>query len=381
MKIDAALIKLIDNLLAQPIAMHGIFIDITDSIVGGYMLSQAFYWSKRTTTPDGWFWKTQKEWQKETRLTRREQDSARKILLGLYDSEGNPVWEEKLKGVPAKLHFRLNLEALYRVMAEFESAQEAEKDSPQFGGNVQTGLADAVQTGLAHVVQTSLATGVQTLSTENTSETTTETTIIDHGDERATDGTSQAAASEASSVMAAVQAPTPSCAAPLPVEHTIVASTETPAPYVSMKEAMARAQAVIDAAVKETTPSVVLPPVDPQIAALTKILTDVGVGVNSYTFDLYKDLVVEHGLPAVIAGIKIAAENGKQQSFKYVSACVVNAAKGTTNVSHKHAGSTNGQASHASGSGSGQGAGEDAGRKPRRVLDPAKVALFSGRSV
>ena len=227
--------------------------------------------------------------------------------------------------------------------------------------------------------------------TKSTQEITQEsTTDHDHGDERATSGTSQAAASEASSVMAAVQAPTPSCAAPLPAatavaaEHTIVASTATvtpePAPYVPMKEAMARAQAVIDAAVKETTPYVVLPPVDPQIAALTKILTEVGVGVNSYTFDLYRDLAVEHGMPAVIAGIKIAAENGKQQSFKYVSACVVNAAKGTTNVSHKHA-ATTGQAVNASGSGSGQGAGENAGRKPRRELDPAKVALFSGRSL
>jgi len=120
--------RLIHNLLAQPIAMHGIFIDITGSLVGGYMLSQAFYWSQRTSTEDGWFWKTQKEWEKETRLSRREQDTARKILAGLYDSEGNPVWEEKLKGVPAKMHFRLNLEALYRVMAEYEQKAKGNKE-------------------------------------------------------------------------------------------------------------------------------------------------------------------------------------------------------------------------------------------------------------
>ena len=243
--------------------------------------------------------------------------------------------------------------------------------------------------------------------TEVTCEVTTEVSSLDHDhgdDERTTDdvqttdpliteivdrrakanganGTAHATPSEALPVMEAVQAPSPQVSPdPLPVEHTIVASTATPAPYVPMKEAMARAQAVIDAAVKETTPSVVLPPVDPQIAALTKILTEVGVGVNSYTFDLYRDLAIEHGMPAVIAGIKIAAENGKQQSFKYVSACIVNAAKGTTNVSHKHTGSA-GQAVNASGGGSGQGAGEATGRKPRRELDPAKVALFSGRSL
>lgn len=79
--------------------------------------------------------------------------------------------------------------------------------------------------------------------------------------------------------------------------------------------------------------------VDPQVAALSKLLTDVGIGLNSYTWEQYQDMVVEYGMQAVIAGVQIAADNGKQNSFKYVSACIVNAHKGVgaPNVSNKHA--------------------------------------------
>ncbi|MGL1664079.1 hypothetical protein ACSTJP_00070, partial [Vibrio parahaemolyticus] len=70
------------------------------------MLSQALYWSKRTNDPDGWFYKSQVEWEEETGMTRYEQEGARKALIKLG------VLEELKRGVPCRLHYRVNMKAL-----------------------------------------------------------------------------------------------------------------------------------------------------------------------------------------------------------------------------------------------------------------------------
>jgi hypothetical protein len=75
------------------------------------MLSQAIYWSRRTRK-DGWFYKSQKEWEEETGLTRREQDTARRSL------KATGFWEEDLRGVPATMNFRVNVEKLLSTLAE-----------------------------------------------------------------------------------------------------------------------------------------------------------------------------------------------------------------------------------------------------------------------
>lgn len=82
------------------------------------MLSQAFYWNgKIPESRKGWFYKTQKEWTEETCLSRREQETARKTLLA------TGIWEEKLEGIPAKLHFRINLAALYAKLVVLSKKQ------------------------------------------------------------------------------------------------------------------------------------------------------------------------------------------------------------------------------------------------------------------
>jgi hypothetical protein len=87
------------------------------------MLSQALYWAKRTKAADGWFWKTAEEWQEETYLTRTEQATARKQLKRLS------CWHEELRGVPAKLFYRVDLDELDRLLFENKDA-----------GNVQASL-------------------------------------------------------------------------------------------------------------------------------------------------------------------------------------------------------------------------------------------------
>lgn len=101
-----------DEFLDKPVAYHRIFKLVAESVAAGVMLSQAHYWSMRAKLPDGWFYKTVDEWEDETGLTRYEQETARKKLKGLG------FWQEELRGVPAKLHFRVDRPLLREAMVE-----------------------------------------------------------------------------------------------------------------------------------------------------------------------------------------------------------------------------------------------------------------------
>lgn len=76
------------------------------------MLSQIWYWSSRTKDKDGWFYKTQEDWEKELGLSGFEQKRIREIMktMGLL--------EEKLKGLPRRLHFRLIKSKLLELLKE-----------------------------------------------------------------------------------------------------------------------------------------------------------------------------------------------------------------------------------------------------------------------
>ena len=92
--------------LDRPIAFHRVFVEWTGSVNAALMFSQAVYWTKRTSDASGWFYKTQEDWTEETGLTRFEQEGARKLL------RKSGMWDEKRKGIPAKLHYRLKVEKL-----------------------------------------------------------------------------------------------------------------------------------------------------------------------------------------------------------------------------------------------------------------------------
>lgn len=98
------------KLLRRPIAFHRVFAQITSSATAGLFLSQLFYWSEHTNHPDGWFYKTAEEWEQETTLGRREQETARKKLRALG------IVEEKKADLPRKLYFRLNREKLVQAV-------------------------------------------------------------------------------------------------------------------------------------------------------------------------------------------------------------------------------------------------------------------------
>lgn len=111
----------LDRLLDRPIAFNPAFKKITGRTSAAVWLSQIYYWSKRTNDPNGWFWKTAKECQEETGLTDNEQKTAREICVKLG------VVEEKLKGVPATMHYRLIKSRMYELLGvQFPTEQETE---------------------------------------------------------------------------------------------------------------------------------------------------------------------------------------------------------------------------------------------------------------
>ena len=161
----------LNTLFDRPIAFHRCFVTITGSVTAALMLSQAFYWSKRTSLPDGWFYKSQAEWHEETGLTRREQETARKVLRNLG------IFSEKLIGIPATLHYKINqdvLSDLLKNLPEKEQKTQSNIDAIKYGANVQTGMA---QTSILDDTKRTNWNGANEHTiTENTNRDYTETT-------------------------------------------------------------------------------------------------------------------------------------------------------------------------------------------------------------
>ena len=157
------------NLLDRPIAYHRPFAAISGSICGGVFLSQAFYWSQRTSDPDGWFWKTQEQWFNETFMSRYEQETARKKLIAIG------VLEQKRQGLPAKLFYRIDREALEVKMQNY-----ADK------------YVEIPHTGVMDSSRQVSGKPADNLCTENTSESTSEinTPLTPKGEEIAANQTS-----------------------------------------------------------------------------------------------------------------------------------------------------------------------------------------------
>lgn len=108
------------DILDRPIAFQRVFVKVTGSITGALLLSQAVYWQKRTKGEDGWWWKTQEEWEAETGMTRRELEGARKDCIEAG------ILEYQRKGLPAKGFYRVNVAALHEAL-EAKVAKEREE--------------------------------------------------------------------------------------------------------------------------------------------------------------------------------------------------------------------------------------------------------------
>jgi len=122
-KVNQQIAAVVQGILGERIVAYSAGISkAVGSVTAGVLCSQLVYWQPRTQNPEGWFWKTQQEIYDETGLTRFEQESARKVLKRFG------IIEEKLMGVPARMHFRVDLVRLGHVVAG------------QFDGNPQPSL-------------------------------------------------------------------------------------------------------------------------------------------------------------------------------------------------------------------------------------------------
>jgi len=98
---------------------------------------QLLYWHGKGKLPGGWIWKTQADITEEIGLSRREQEGARRRLVAAG------ILEEDLRGVPATMHYRLNLDTLAKIAeTAFSMHQTAKLDCTKppnlYGAFVQT---------------------------------------------------------------------------------------------------------------------------------------------------------------------------------------------------------------------------------------------------
>lgn len=93
------------------VAFRIIFAQISNgSLKAGLLLSQMLFHAQCGQDEDGWFSRTREELERETCLSRHEQDAARAELRGLG------FIEERRVGIPAQMSFRLNFTLIIEAM-------------------------------------------------------------------------------------------------------------------------------------------------------------------------------------------------------------------------------------------------------------------------
>jgi hypothetical protein len=117
--------------LGRPVAYYPKLALCLGSVNSTLLICQLFYWEgKQDDQSEGWIYKTQKEITEETGLSRRESDTARRIL------RKKNIIDDKLRGVPPKIHFRVHRKALDDLWESWLKAPN------QDGGKRQIDLAE-----------------------------------------------------------------------------------------------------------------------------------------------------------------------------------------------------------------------------------------------
>lgn len=111
----------------RPVAYYPKLVKVAGSVNAAIFLSQLGYWTPKASDPDGWVYKTQVEWEAETGLTRWEQETARRQL------RERGILTEIKRGMPARLFFRIDVDALTASWDEAFNAQDVEKPQARKG--------------------------------------------------------------------------------------------------------------------------------------------------------------------------------------------------------------------------------------------------------
>lgn len=117
---------LLDLLGQTPIVFHRCYVDITGSVTAALWLSHAIYHiTENATEEDSWFSKSQSAWEQETGLSRREQETARKLLVRL------DILKERRPGLQRPMQFQIDFDILMqRLQAQSEIGSRQFTASP-----------------------------------------------------------------------------------------------------------------------------------------------------------------------------------------------------------------------------------------------------------
>jgi hypothetical protein len=131
-------------------------------------LSQAVYWTEKTD--DGWFYKTESEWEGEIGLSNKEVRTARRCLSQIA------ILEEVRKGVPAKMHFRIDTDLLLAYLSGNTPVPVLPKEHNKSCPKGTTGPTQKVELVVLEGEDKRYPNG--TTITETTQETTSKTTAL-----------------------------------------------------------------------------------------------------------------------------------------------------------------------------------------------------------
>ena len=133
-------------LAAKPIAYNPALAEALGSVNAGLLMAQLLYWQNKGSDSN-WIYKTIEEMRQETGLSRANQETALKQIKakGLIDV--------KLAGVPAKRHFKINLNRLTNYLTSLLESGKLHRPEP-----------------------TNSTAGIEQTTTESTLETTSKNT-------------------------------------------------------------------------------------------------------------------------------------------------------------------------------------------------------------
>jgi hypothetical protein len=127
----------------------------------GLFLSQLLFLSDKGHNPDGWVYKSEAEMGRETGLTKREQQTARRKLLALG------VIAIERRGFKFTYHFKIIWERLYQVIGQFQRAQTVPTEEIEPVQNVSTQQEQNVATTPAQWQQNVSTKWKQTVATQD----------------------------------------------------------------------------------------------------------------------------------------------------------------------------------------------------------------------
>jgi hypothetical protein len=118
---------------------------------GAILVAQLFYWSGKQQSEEGWIYKTQLDLEKETGLSRHEQNKC------VEDLKKNNVLETRYERLEHRLYYRINRDALDKIM-EADSPSEIRKtdfgkSENRISPNMESGSREIAKTAFGNIEQ------------------------------------------------------------------------------------------------------------------------------------------------------------------------------------------------------------------------------------